>query len=113
MEALASQVIPRLLAGKNPDEPVRVWVAGCATGEEAYSIAMLLSEHLSPHGGVPNLQVFASDLDQEAVQIARDGFYRDAEVADVSPERLHRFFSRETHGYRVHRDLREAILSRS
>jgi two-component system CheB/CheR fusion protein len=110
METLASKIIPRLSAGKTPEQPVRVWVAGCATGEEAYSIAMLLSENLSTSGGIPNLQVFATDLDQEAVQIAREGYYKDAEVADVSPERLRRFFTRETHGYRVRRELREVTL---
>ncbi|HEY2975674.1 MAG TPA: chemotaxis protein CheB [Pyrinomonadaceae bacterium] len=110
METLASKIIPKLSAGKTPEDPVRVWVAGCATGEEAYSIAMLLSENLSTGGGFPNLQVFATDLDQEAVQIAREGYYKDAEVADVSPERLRRFFTRAIHGYRVRRELREVTL---
>jgi two-component system CheB/CheR fusion protein len=110
IEALASRVMPRIFAGKSPGDPVRVWVAGCATGEEAYSIAMLFSEYMSRSGGVPNLQIFATDLDQEAVLIAREGFYRDAEVTDVSPERLRRFFTREPSGYRIRKDLRETIL---
>ncbi len=110
IEALASKVIPKIFAARNPDDPVRVWVAGCATGEEAYSIAILLSEYMSNEGRAPNLQVFATDLDKDAVQIARDGFYKEAEVADVSPERLHRFFTRDSNGYRVRRELREAIL---
>ncbi len=110
IEALASKVIPKIFAAKGPQDPVRVWVAGCATGEEAYSIAMLLAEYETTGGGAPDLQVFATDLDQAAIQRAREGLYIDAEVADVSPERLRRFFTREAHGWRVRPELRETIL---
>src|SRR5215813_12696074 len=109
IEALSTKVLPKIFESKSPSDQVRVWVAGCATGEEAYSIAMLLAEYTTTRG-TPNIQVFATDLDQDAIHIAREGFYKDAEVADVSPERLRRFFNREADGYRVRRELIETIL---
>ncbi|RPH75438.1 MAG: PAS domain-containing protein, partial [Candidatus Rokuibacteriota bacterium] len=107
--ALEQHVVPRLFKGRTSPDHLRVWVAGCATGEEAYSVAMLLAEaaELAQESA---LQVFATDLDETAVAYARDGFYTDADVADVSPERLRRFFMREPGGYRVKRDLRESVL---
>lgn len=110
IEALANKALPKIFENKSPSDPLRVWVAGCATGEEAYSLAMLMTEYATPDGGAPNLQIFATDLDQDAIQIARDGYYKDAEIADISPERLRRFFTREAEGYRVRRELRETIL---
>ena len=109
IEQLARKVIPEILAGKKADDHVRVWVAGCATGEEAYSIAMLLHEPLWGIAG-PQIQIFATDLDAEAIALAREGYYTEAEVADISPERLRRFFLKEHDGYRVKRELRETIL---
>lgn len=110
IEAFNQTIVPRLLDQKVTDEPLRVWVAGCATGEEAYSLAMLLVEHAEKRAGTYNIQIFATDLDEQAIRVAREGFYRDAEVTDVSPERLRRFFNREPEGYRVKRELREIIL---
>jgi two-component system CheB/CheR fusion protein len=110
IDSLASKVIPKIFETKDAEDPVRIWVAGCATGEEAYSIAMLLTEQIAASGRSLNLQVFATDLDQDAIQVARAGFYKEAELADVSRERLHRFFNREGDGYRVRRELRESIL---
>jgi two-component system, chemotaxis family, CheB/CheR fusion protein len=110
LKALAARVIPKIFEARDPGDPIRVWAAGSATGEEAYSIAMLLSEHISHNGGNPKIQIFATDLDQSAIQIAREGFYSDAEVTDLSAERLRTFFSREAGGYRVRRELRESIL---
>jgi two-component system, chemotaxis family, CheB/CheR fusion protein len=107
---LEQRVIPRLFERKSPQDQLRVWVPGCATGEEAYSIAMLLCEHASELAEVPSIQVFGTDLDQHAIATARDGMYSEAEVADVSEERLHRFFQREATGYRVRRELRELVL---
>ena len=109
-EALEKRVMPQIFREKRGLEQVRAWVAGCATGEEAYSIAMLLAECASSMVDAPRIQVFASDLDERAIAVARDGFYTDAEVADVSHERLQRFFARETGGYRVRRELRELVL---
>lgn len=102
--------IPDLFRDKGPDDTVRVWVAACATGEEAYSIGMLLSEYARTLEAPPTIQIFATDLDNNAVQIARDGLYPPVIKADVSEERLARFFVREHHGYRVRRELREMVL---
>jgi two-component system CheB/CheR fusion protein len=107
---LERQVVPRLFEHKSAGDHVRVWAAGCATGEEAYSIAMLLAEAAAASVTPPRVQVFATDLDDRAVAIAREGFYTDAEVADVSDERLRRFFARERSGYRIRRELRELVL---
>ncbi len=109
IEGLVHKVIPRIVE-KNSGGQIRIWIAGCATGEEAYSIAIVFSEYLLRIGSAANLQIFATDLDEEAVQVAREGYYKDAEVTDVSPERLRRFFNRESAGYRVRRELRESIL---
>lgn len=109
IEKLSTVVFPQMFAGKIDSAPIRVWVAGCATGEEAYSIGMLLAEYAG-HERFGNLQIFATDLDHDALENAREGYFKEAEVADVSPERLKRFFDREVGGYRVRRTLRENIL---
>ena len=108
--ALEQHVLPRLFHNKFAQDQVRVWVAGCATGEEAYSIAMLLAEAAERSSEPPSLQVFATDLDESAIADAREGCYTEADTADVSPERLRRFFVRERNGYRVRRELRETVL---
>jgi two-component system, chemotaxis family, CheB/CheR fusion protein len=109
-QALAERVIPRIFHNKTAQDHVRIWVAACASGEEAYSIAIQLAEHAAASNNPPVIQIFATDLDAEAVARARDGLYTDAEVADVSEDRLLRFFTREQHGYRIRRDLRETVL---
>src|SRR5205807_10311457 len=91
-------------------DQVRVWVPACATGEEAYSVAMLLAEYSATAVESPNIQVFATDLDQQAIARAREGTYTGAEVGEVTEERLQRFFQREGDGYRVRRELRELVL---
>lgn len=104
-------VIPALFRGKTADDHVRVWVAGCATGEEAYSVAMLLADAVAQIPAPPDVQVFATDLDEDAIAKARDGLYSNAEIADVSPERLRRYFQKEQHDcFRVRRELREMVL---
>ncbi|MGA7972895.1 MAG: chemotaxis protein CheB [Pseudolabrys sp.] len=109
-EALQSQVLPRLLDGRDPNEPIRVWVPGCATGEEAYSIAILLLEETERHGLRPPIQIFASDLDDQALMTAREGRYRAAIEADVGDNRLKRFFKADKEGYSVRREVRDLIL---
>src|SRR6478609_1227450 len=104
--ALETQ-IPELFRNKTAADTVRVWVPACATGEEAYSIAMLLSEHARTLDLPPALQIFASDLDEHVLAEARNGFYPSSISTDVSAERLQRFFVQEPHGYRVRRELRE------
>jgi two-component system CheB/CheR fusion protein len=108
--ALEERVVPRLFEGRGEGDQIRVWVAGCATGEEAYTVAMLLAEHAAGVTFPPAIQVFATDIDEAAVEQARAGFYTLNDVADVSPERLRRFFVPEADGYRVRRELRERVL---
>ena len=110
INALASQVFPEIFRNKKYDDQVRVWVAGCATGEEVYTLAMLLSEQLADSMTMPPVQLFATDLDADAIAVAREGFYSESDVADVSQDRLGRFFNRESGGYRVRREIRETIL---
>lgn len=102
--------IPQLFAGKRSEEELRVWVAGCATGEEAYSIAMLLCEHAARLNSPPTIQIFASDIDDQAIQDARDGLYPATIEADVSMERLRQFFVKDHGRYRVQKELREKVL---
>ena len=107
---LETTVVPRLFEGKGAQDEVRVWVAGCATGEEAYSVAMLLAEFASGLAEAPQVQVFATDLSERAVRTARVGVYPESVEADVDPVRLRRFFRRTPAGYRVAEELREAVL---
>jgi two-component system CheB/CheR fusion protein len=108
--AALAEAIPALFEGKGPNDAIRVWVIACATGEEAYSVAMLLSEHARTLDAPPLIQVFATDLDEGAVRAAREAVYPTAIEADVSEERLRRHFLREHGGYRIRRELRELVL---
>ena len=109
-DKLAALVIPRLFDDKGAADTIRVWVPGCATGEEAYSIAILLLEEAGRHEIRCGLQVFASDLDDSALIVAREGRYPIAIEADMTEERLRRFFIREGDHYRVTRELRDMVL---
>ncbi|MEP7248495.1 MAG: PAS domain S-box protein [Spartobacteria bacterium] len=102
--------IPQLFTGKGGDDQVRIWVPACATGEEAYSIAMLLCEQAARLENPPSVQVFATDIDEEAISDARDGLYPNTIEADVSQERLRQFFTRDHGRYRVRKEIREAVL---
>ena len=103
-------VVPALFEGKGPADTVRVWTAGCATGEETYSVAMLLAEHAATLDDPPPVQVFGTDLGDTGIAAAREGVYPGSIEADVSPERLRRFFRKDPHGYRVAPALREMVL---
>src|SRR5215467_10125682 len=109
-EALKTQVLPGLFEERGLDATIRIWVSGCATGEEAYSIAMLLQEEAAKHELRPPIQIFGSDLDARALAVAREGRYPASIEADVSEDRLRRFFIREGEGYRVRQELRDMIL---
>jgi len=109
-EMLAKTVIPDLVRRQAVDEPLRVWVCGCSTGEEAYSLAMLFHEAIAADGRPIRLQIFASDIDPDAVAAARDGFYAQAIEHDITPARLARFFLKERDGYQVSSDLRAAVV---
>jgi two-component system CheB/CheR fusion protein len=107
-DVLETEVIPRLFEQASEDTRIRAWSAGCATGEEAYSLAMLLTEAAAPHSA--SVQVFATDIDDDAITHARRGFYSSAATADIAPGRITRFLSREGDGYRVQKSLRERVL---
>ncbi len=107
--ALESQ-IGRVFEGKVSGDSVRVWVPGCATGEEACSLAIILLEHAATLENPPQIQIFATDLDEEAARAAREGLYPATIAADVSPARLRRFFLLEQGRYRLKTEVRELIL---
>ena len=102
--------IPRLFEGKGASDQFRVWVLGCATGEEAYSIAILLAEHLQAIDNGPTIQIFATDLDARALGSARAGRYSSAIAEHITPERLARWFVKEGDTYRVSKELREMCI---
>ena len=110
--ALEAQVIPRLCDDKPAGALMRVWVPGCSTGEEAYSIAILLQERLDVLKQSLKVQVFATDVDSHAIEQARAGVYSASIAADVSPERLARFFAQEPGGgvYRIHKGIRDMLV---
>lgn len=109
-QSLTDSFIPRLFEEKGAADAVRVWVPGCATGEEAYTMAILLMEERDRRDTHPEIQVFASDIDEAALAFAREGRYSLAIGADVSEERLRRFFTRENDHYRVRQELRDIVL---
>jgi two-component system, chemotaxis family, CheB/CheR fusion protein len=107
--ALEQEIIPALVELKGGND-IRAWSIGCATGEEAYGLAMLLTEAAAKQGSSPHFQIFASDLDERSLTRAREGMYPTAIEADVSPERLERFFTREGNHYRIKREIRDRVL---
>jgi two-component system CheB/CheR fusion protein len=111
-EQLRTQAIPTLLANWSPGHALRAWVPGCSTGEEAYSLAIVFKEAVEqakPKGNFA-VQIFATDLDRDAIDKARQGLFPDNIAADVSPERLTRFFAKEERGYRVRKEIREMVI---
>ncbi len=113
-EALERDIVPAIFEQKagSDDKPIRVWSAACSTGEEAYSLGMLLSEQAELRGtrGEIQLQVFATDIDDRALDTARAGLYPEAIVTDVPPSRLRQFFAKEQNQFRMQKELRERIL---
>lgn len=107
---LEKTTIPDLIQRHDADDPIRVWVPGCSTGEEAYSIAMVFRDALQALKRTNKLQVFASDVDPDAVAIAREGFYPEASVTKIPPDRLKRYFAQDAHGYRILPELRAAMV---
>ena len=111
-DQLRDQAIPNLLANREAGHALRAWVAACSTGEEAYSLAMVFKEALERAAVKGNfaLQIFATDLDRDAIDKARQGLFPHNIAADVTPERLARFFSKEDHGYRVSKEIRDMVI---
>ena len=111
-KALEDQVIPKLFAGKTASDVIRVWSPGCSTGEEAYSLAILLAERAEAMKQSFKVQIFATDIDSLAITTARAGLYPASIAADISPERLARFFAVEPDGkaYRIHKGIRDMLV---
>jgi two-component system CheB/CheR fusion protein len=107
---LAAKVVPLLFEGKDADGFVRVWIPGCATGEEAYSLAILLREHMATLAAPPQVQIFATDIDVQALETARQALYPEGIASQISPERLERFFVRHGNMYQVSREIRDLCL---
>ena len=111
-EQLRDRAIPKLLTSRSPGQALRAWVPGCSTGEEAYSLAIVLkeaAEKMKPKGPY-SLQIFATDLDKDAIEKARQGFFPANISADVSAARLKRYFTKEGYGYRVRKEIREMVI---
>ncbi|MEY3289359.1 MAG: hypothetical protein RLZZ419_1601 [Pseudomonadota bacterium] len=107
---LKQDVFPQLCEGKTEHDVFRIWVAGCATGEEAYSIAILLREFMNETRQVFTVQIYATDIADDPIAIARTGLYPLSIVQDVTPERLSRFFSKEENGYRIKKEIRDMVV---
>jgi two-component system, chemotaxis family, CheB/CheR fusion protein len=108
-EVLAKKVIPKIIKNRDADEPIRVWVTGCSTGEEAYTVGILLIEALTARKLDTSFQIFATDIDVTALDKARNGIYPKSIEADITPKRLRRFFLKDGDQYRVVKQLRESV----
>ncbi len=109
-ELLKTKVFPTITANKSVELPIRIWVAGCSTGEEVYSIAICLLEFMSEQGIQTSIQIFATDISEVAIDTARTGVYPEARLVDVSPERRRRFFVEVETGYRISKAVRELCV---
>jgi two-component system CheB/CheR fusion protein len=109
-EILKREILPELLKNKPDNYTFRVWVPGCATGEEPYSIAMILREYLDETRRRVTVHIFATDIDEDSINDARSGFYPGNIAVDVGPDRLKRFFIKEETGYRIKKEIRELVV---
>ncbi|MFH7245082.1 MAG: chemotaxis protein CheB [Spirulina sp.] len=109
-KVLKRDIFPTLLRDRPPEVPLRIWVAGCSTGEEAYSIAIVLLEFLAHQPRQPQIQIFATDVSERVIEKARSGVYLASQVADVSAERLQRFFVPMEGGYQINKTVRELCI---
>jgi two-component system, chemotaxis family, CheB/CheR fusion protein len=109
-EFISTEVIPRLLAERGPNDPVRVWSAGCASGQEAYTLAMVLAEALGPESFRQRVKIYATDVDEEALTEARAASYEARAVEGVPADLLTRYFEQVNGRYIFHKDLRRAVI---
>ena len=109
-KGLAEHVFPQLIKKRHPDSPIRIWVAACATGEEAYSIAILLVEFLAEVGSRIPIQIFATDISEPCLQKARAGLYSEGNLRGLSKERIKRFFEKVDGGYKINKSIRQLCL---
>jgi two-component system CheB/CheR fusion protein len=107
---LSGKVIPDILQRHRPGEQLRCWVAGCSTGEEAYSLAIVLTEAIEKANWKGEVKIFATDVDRDAIETASAGDYPESIVADVSPERLGRYFTRAGDGFRIAKRIRDLVV---
>jgi two-component system CheB/CheR fusion protein len=110
MDYMKQTLLPKLLKSKTGSDPIRIWIPGCSTGEEAYSFAMILLEVLGDSASNTAIQIFATDLSETAIAKARLGLYSKADVAEVSPERLQKFFSVLNSSYRISKTIRDLCV---
>jgi two-component system, chemotaxis family, CheB/CheR fusion protein len=108
--ALTTKVFPAIIADTAPEDPIRIWVAGCSTGQEAYSIAICLLEYLADHSLYRPIQIFATDISDVSIDLARIGIYKLGMMDGVSPDRLHRFFIAVEGGYQIGKSVRELCI---
>ncbi len=109
-EILRRDIIPNMFADRLPNDPVRIWDTCCSTGEETYSLAMLLQQYIEDHGPDATAKLFATDLDELAIARARSGIYPESSVSEIGEQRLKKFFTKLTSGYQVAKSLREMII---
>ena len=109
-DVIKTKVIPYLMEKKDADAPLRIWVAGCATGEEAYSLAIILLEVMDGLNKQPAIQIFSSDIDNDSLEFARLGVYPESIAADVSADRLNRFFVKGENTYKIKKQVREMVV---
>jgi two-component system CheB/CheR fusion protein len=109
-EVLCDTIFPALLSKKTGDDALRIWVAGCATGEEAYSMAICLQEYLGDKAAALKIQIFATDISEMAIAKARNGIYNQTELAGVSPSRLQQFFVKQDGSYQVSKTVRDMCV---
>jgi two-component system, chemotaxis family, CheB/CheR fusion protein len=109
-EYLSAEILPKLVAAKAEDEPIRIWSAGCASGEEAYTLAMVVAEALGLEAVRERVKIYATDVDEEALSQARQARYTAKQVEGVPPELLERYFERNGDGYMVSKDLRRSVI---
>ena len=109
-QALTETVFPTFLKNKNDDAPIRIWISGCSTGEEAYSIAICLDEFLGEKAQNKKIQIFASDISEKAIKIARAGIYTKADVEILSASRIQNYFTKNGDGYEVSKHIRDMCV---
>jgi two-component system CheB/CheR fusion protein len=109
-EAVRAIALPQIIEGKAPDRPIRVWSAGCATGEEAYTTAMILAETLGPDQFRDRVKIYATDVDEDALNIARQAAYQERQVDGVPPDLLSQYFDRVDGLYFFNKDLRRQVI---
>ncbi|MBN2654007.1 MAG: PAS domain-containing protein [Nitrospirae bacterium] len=109
-ECIKNKILPHMFNNRTPDQPIRIWIPGCSTGEEAYSLAIIVQEYINTLREKYKVQIFAADIDKQAIDMARTGLYPDSISVDISPERLSRFFIKKSSAYKIRDEIRQMIV---